>query len=163
MALEIERRFLVEPKRLPKLRKGKLQIQGYLNEQLTETTQEVRVRIEEKTATLTIKSLQSGLVRQEFEYPIPLADAEALLKLTDKRVSKVRHNLAVAGKKWVIDFFQGKNFPLIIAEIELINEKERFSLPLWVTKEITSDLSYTAMSLAFKPFQSWKRKDLKRG
>lgn len=162
MALEIERRFLVDPKRLPKLRKGRLQTQGYLNEQIVGAAAEVRVRIEEKSATLTIKHLQNSLVRQEFEYPIPLSDAHSLLKLTDKKVSKVRHTLTVDGKKWVIDFFQGSNFPLIIAELELRNEKEKFSLPLWITKEITSDLSYTAVNLAFKPFQSWKRKDLKK-
>src|SRR3989338_2643091 len=158
MALEIERRFLVDPRRLPNLRKGKLQIQGYLNKNNDGDSVEVRVRIEEKNATLTIKYLQSILTRQEFEYSIPLSDAQALLKLTNMKVSKVRHNLGVEGKKWVLDFFQEKNFPLIIAEIELKNENEEISLPLWVTKEVTSNLSYTAMNLAFKPLQSWLRK-----
>ena len=163
MALEIERRFLVDPNRLPKLRKGKLQIQGYLNRNVEKDTAQIRIRIEERVASLTIKYLENSLTRQEFEYQIPISDALKLLKLTDKKVSKVRHTLTIDGKVWVIDFFQGKNFPLIIAEIELKSEKEEFALPLWVTKEITSKLSYTAMALSFKPFQSWKKKDLKKG
>ncbi len=161
MALEVERRFLVDPKRLPKLRKGNLQIQGYLNERVSTDTAQIRVRIEGKSATLTIKYRESDLIRQEFEFPIPKPEAEKLLKLTNKKISKVRHKMLVDGKKWEIDFFQGENFPLVIAEIELQSEKEVLSPPLWLTKEITANLNYTAMSLAFHPFQNWKKSELK--
>jgi len=161
MNREIERRFLVEPKRLPRLRKGRLQIQAYLNTD-PETKVEIRIRIENKKAILTLKNSLDTVVRQEFEYKIPLQDAKKLLKLTDKIVKKVRYNLIVEGKKWFIDFFQEKNFPLIIAEIELNNRNEKFSKPLWIKKEITNNPSYTALSLAFKPFQDWTKKDLKK-
>lgn len=154
MAKEIERRFLVDPDRLPKLPKGKTQIQGYLNDQ--KDTTEIRVRIEEISAFLTIKSFLSFRSRQEFEYKIPLKDAKKLLELTERRVEKVRFNLLVDGKNWIIDFFENANFPLVIAEIELKSENEKFVKPLWLTKEVTNDLRFTALSLAFSPFDSWK-------
>lgn len=158
MAPEIERRFLVNPDRLPKLSKGRTQIQGYLNPSKDST--ELRVRIENRKAFLTIKSFVNFLTREEFEYPIPLKDAQKLLLLTDKIVEKIRFYLKVDGKDWVIDFFKNKNFPLVIAEIELKRETDKFIKPLWVTKEVTSDLNYTALSLAFNPFSSWKEKTL---
>lgn len=154
MPKEIERRFLVDPDRLPRLPKGKPQIQGYLNNKVDST--EIRIRIEEPKAFLTIKSFISFRARLEFEYKIPLKDAEKLLGLTEKRVEKVRFNLPVDGKNWVIDFFENANFPLVIAEIELKSEKEKFVKPLWLTKEVTDDLRFTALSLAFSPFDGWK-------
>lgn len=161
MALEIERRFLVHPKKLPKLRKGKLQVQGYLNQNLEEGCPEIRIRIEDKVSFFTIKYPESALVRHEFEFQIPLKEAQQLLKFTNKRVSKVRHSLIFKGKTWVVDFFQEKNFPLIIAEVELKRMDERIPLPLWISKEVTNQKRYTSLTLAFKPFQSWKKKDLK--
>lgn len=156
MPKEIERRFLVDPDRLPKLSKGKTQIQGYLNKQKSST--EIRVRIEENQAFLTIKTFVSFLTRDEFEYRIPVKDAEKLLVLTDKIVEKIRFNLKINNKTWVIDFFEKENFPLIIAEIELKKETEIFTKPLWIKKEVTEDLRYNAISLAFNPLNSWRRK-----
>ena len=59
--------------------------QGYLNDPLAlaEGREQcsVRVRIAGERAFLNIKSRELGPRRQEFEYPLPLADAQALLAL----------------------------------------------------------------------------------
>lgn len=162
MAFEIERRFLVDPKRLPKLKPGQVQVQGYLNQAPDKKTVEVRIRIEKQKATLALKAFKTKLTRWEFEYPLPFREAEQILRLTPYQVTKVRHHLEVSGKTWVIDFFRGANFPLVIAEVELKTEKEKLELPLWVTKEVTNNLAFTAAMLAFKPFQSWTKSDLKK-
>jgi CYTH domain-containing protein len=152
--MEIERRFLVDTNRLPKLNQGKLQIQGYFNNLPLEQP-EIRVRVEENKATLTLKTFVTFTSRTEFEYKIPLKDAQNLLELTEHKVRKIRHHLKLNGNSWVIDFFQDENSPLVIAELELRNEDESFEKPLWATKEVTDDLRYTAISLSFDPFSRW--------
>lgn len=157
MKLEIERRFLVDQKRLPSLPTGKLLTQGYLSKEIDKTSPIVRVRTAGSNATLTIKGYRSEVTKAEFEYPIPLKDAEVLLKECIGQVQKVRYLLKVSGKVWSIDFYEGENFPLIVAEIELKSEKEKFEKPLWVTKEVTDEPRFHAYQLALKPFNSWKK------
>ncbi len=154
MGREIERRFLVDISRLPKLSKGKLQIQGYFNPSPS-IQPEIRVRLEENKALVTFKSFVTAVTRQEFEYEIPPKDAQRLLEMTEHKVRKIRHHLKLDNTSWVIDFFQDDNSPLVIAEIELKAEDEAFEKPLWLTKEVTEDLRYTAISLAFKPFSKF--------
>ncbi|HEY4694896.1 MAG TPA: CYTH domain-containing protein [Candidatus Nanoarchaeia archaeon] len=158
MSNEVERRFLVDINRLPKLSQGSLQVQGYFNNAPSDQP-EIRIRVEESKATLTLKTSITAVTRQEFEYEIPLKDALALLSLTEKRIRKVRHHLKLNSKTWVIDFFQDENSPLVIAEIELKNEDEAFEKPLWTTKEVTEDLRFTAISLAFDPYSQWVSKE----
>ena len=85
MAIEIERKFLVDKNKLRGLRYASEEqiAQGYLSNHPT-----VRVRIKGECAFLTIKSLTQGIIRQEFEYEIPIADAEQLLKMCGRRVLK---------------------------------------------------------------------------
>ncbi|OGY27696.1 MAG: hypothetical protein A2864_01305 [Candidatus Woykebacteria bacterium RIFCSPHIGHO2_01_FULL_39_12] len=150
MIREIERKFLIEPKRLPKLSRGANIIQGYLS-----ASPEVRVRIQGKASTLTIKTV--GIIsREEFEYKIPLSDAKKLMKLTDLKVEKARSFLKLGNDNWIIDFYKGANKGLVTAEIELKSEDGQVEKPLWAVKEITEDLRYRNQSLAKKPFSEWR-------
>ncbi|OGY20943.1 MAG: hypothetical protein A2126_02760 [Candidatus Woykebacteria bacterium GWB1_45_5] len=150
MKQEIERKFLIDAKKLPKLSRPRKVIQGYLSQ-----NPEVRARITDKKAHLTIKTL-GELTRDEFEYEIPLKDAKKLLELTNLTVEKLRYFLTLNGFCWVIDFFQGENSPLVTAEVELPHEDSKFKKPLWVGKEVTFDARFNNRSLAKSPFCNWK-------
>jgi CYTH domain-containing protein len=153
MASEIERKFLVRGDSWRGGPKGVLQRQGYLS---TEDPT-VRVRIEGSRATLCVKGAQKGLTRPEFEYAIPLADAEELLRLCPFAVEKTRHEREFGGRRWEVDEFHGENEGLVIAEIELAREDESFPLPLWLGAEVSRDPRYRVSSLARTPFAKWPR------
>lgn len=157
MKKEIERRFLVDQAKLPKLSHGKLLTQGYLSKLQNPEDPLVRVRLEGRKSYITIKLFQTELTKQEFEYEIPLKEGEKLLDGCLAMVQKIRYSVSIASHLWTIDVYETENFPLVIAEIELKNEEEMFELPLWVTKEVTHDPRFHAYSLAFKPFSTWKR------
>lgn len=151
MASEIERKFLVRGDGWQPGPPGVLQRQGYLS--VEDPT--VRVRIEGERATLTVKGAQSGLTRPEFEYGIPLADAEEMLRLCSFAVEKTRHAREFGRHLWVVDVFHGANEGLVIAEIELAREDESFALPLWIGAEVSRDPRYRVSSLARNPFRKW--------
>jgi CYTH domain-containing protein len=94
-----------------------------------------------------LKFGESALVRSEFEYEIPLVEAEALLRQCSKVLSKTRFEVVVDSHVWEIDVFHGKLQGLIVAEIELSREDETFVLPDWVGKEVTADKSYLNVNL----------------
>ena len=152
MGIEIERKFLVvgdDWRQAP----GRLYAQGYLNRDKQRT---VRVRIVEQGAWLTIKGASSGATRAEFEYAIPLADAEQLLALCDgPQVRKIRRVVQFAGHAWEIDEFQGDNAGLVVAEIELHAEDEAFERPAWLGTEVTHDPRYFNSNLAAAPYSTW--------
>ena len=153
MASEIERKFLVRGDAWRPGPPGVLQRQGYLS--VEDPT--VRVRIEGERATLTVKGAQKGLTRPEFEYEVPLEDAEELLKLCTFAVEKTRCVREFGGRRWEIDEFHGANEGLVIAEIELAREDESFALPLWLGAEVSRDPRYRVSSLARNPFGKWRR------
>ncbi len=153
MAAEIERKFLVDGP-LPDC-PGRSIVQAYLN---LDPQRTVRVRIEEDEATLNIKgkSIGGGLARPEFEYPVPAADARAMLELAEgSAVEKVRHRLPAGPHTWEIDVFRGDNQGLIVAEIELEDEEETFDRPAWLGREVTQDHRYKNASLAQHPYRDW--------
>lgn len=153
MPVEIERKFLVAGTawRTPD---GQRIVQGYLNRDKART---VRVRIAGSQAFLTIKGATTGATRAEFEYPIPLADAEALLGLCDgPLIDKVRHRVAFGGLLWEVDEFLGENAGLVVAEVELASEDQTVDLPPWVGEEVTHDPRYFNSSLATRPFRQWR-------
>lgn len=157
MAIEIERKFLLKSGDWRPLVTGELRLrQAYLAQDGTLSN---RVRITDgKTAALTMKSRKAGMRRFEFEYAIPLADAEALITLRHGAViEKVRHHVPWQGLLWEIDEFGGENAGLVIAEIELTDEKQRFETPPWVGDEITGDERYYNSSLAKRPYCTWPR------
>lgn len=151
MASEIERKFLVRGDSWRPGPPGVLQRQGYLS---TEDPT-VRVRIEGERATLCVKGAQKGVTRPEFEYEIPLADAEELLALCPCAVEKTRHIREFGGRRFEVDEFHGENEGLVIAEIELLHEDESFPLPLWLGAEVSRDERYRVSSLARRPFRKW--------
>ncbi|MEY8877315.1 MAG: CYTH domain-containing protein [Leptothrix sp. (in: b-proteobacteria)] len=154
MAIEIERKFRVHAGPwLPPDTAGTRYVQGYLNRDPART---VRVRIAGGAAFLTIKGRSHGASRAEFEYPLPLADAQALLALCDgPLIDKVRHRLPHAGHVWELDVFSADNAGLIVAEIELTAEDEAFEPPPWLGAEVTHDTRYFNSQLAVLPYRQW--------
>ena len=155
MALEIERKFLVVDDRWKSLAEaGSYLKQGYLASASNAT---IRVRIEDGMATLNIKGATVGISRREYEYEIPLQDAEELLSnlVTGNAIEKVRYRVLYAGHLWEIDVFAGENQGLIVAELELTSETETFERPDWLGEEVSGDARYYNACLAKKPFNLW--------
>ncbi|TET45203.1 CYTH domain-containing protein [candidate division TA06 bacterium] len=139
MRREVERKFKITQYDPQRLRPGKRIEQGYLS-----FSPEVRVRIRGKEATLTVKG-RGTIERQEFEYPIPISDAEKLLKMTDCQISKVRHEV----ERLEIDVFGGKLKGLVLAEAELKERADAVRKPMWLEwEEVTGDERYLNRNLA---------------
>ena len=148
MATEIERKFLVDAEKISavKFSDGETIAQGYLS---TAPNKTVRVRLKNNRGYLTIKSATVGISRQEFEYEIPAADAEELLKLCGTNVlKKIRRKIFHGGHVWEVDFFGGRHAGLILAEVELNSPDEAVDLPLWVAREVSDDPNYFNSQLA---------------
>ena len=126
--------------------------QGYL---ANTPARNVRVRIADREAFLTIKAQADGISRLEFEYPIPIEDAQALLALCTGVIEKYRHHVMHAGHLWEIDEFLGQNAGLIVAEIELSAKSEVFEHPVWLGQEVTQDTRYLNSQLSQHPFSTW--------
>jgi CYTH domain-containing protein len=142
MASEIERKFLVKKEVWEEIKKPEPFdiLQGYLTNEKEKT---IRVRIKNKTAFLTIKGATEGITRQEFEYEIPLTDAQLLLKnFCSKFINKKRYEIEHQGQLWEVDEFEHPNKGLILAEIELKHEAEKIVLPKWVDKEVSDNPEY---------------------
>lgn len=154
MGIEIERKFLVtgDGWRQPASAQTHFS-QGYLSRDPART---VRVRIAGENAFLTIKGATTGATRAEFEYEVPLADAQALLAMCDGPVvEKIRHLCPYEGMTWEVDEFLGANAGLVVAEIELESEGQVFGKPAWLGVEVTGDARYVNANLAVRPFTSW--------
>ncbi|MFN0128837.1 MAG: CYTH domain-containing protein [Verrucomicrobiales bacterium] len=155
MAQEIERKFLVISDAWRGHAAGVFYRQGYLSAGLGPT---VRVRIAGSIAFLTIKGPTIGISRLEFEYPVPLADAEQLLALcVGPLIEKNRFEILHAGRIWQVDEFLGDNAGLIVAEVELASATDEIDLPDWVGKEVSHDARYSNANLASNPFSQWKQ------
>jgi adenylate cyclase len=155
MTLEIERKFLVDTSRLPGCLKQTPIAQGYLSIDKDRT---VRIRVANNKGYMTVKgpSSENGLTRFEWEHKIPAADAAAMMFLCEDAIVKTRSHMIVNGHLWEIDTFDGLNKGLVVAEIELTHEDEIFTIPDWVTKEVTGDVRYYNSSLLNNPYTRWK-------
>ena len=155
MALEIERRFLIKNDNWKEFITKKIYIeQGYLSKSLDGWI--IRIRFEGKNSKITLKKHIKGFTNFEFEYSIPLSDAETIMSNLSSTIKKERFFLEVEKKSWIIDCFKDNNYPLEIAEIELSNEEEDLFLPSFISKEITGMTHYSNFSLASNPFSEWK-------
>lgn len=157
MGLEIERKFLVKS---DSWRAGVVSAteikQGYLNSTPERT---VRIRIYGERGFITIKGKNDNLTRKEFEYEIPLADAESLIELCEKPIiEKTRHIYNYKGNKWEIDEFKGDNAGLIMAEVELKDEDQKVEIPEFIGEEVSSDRRYYNSSLIKSPYAEWGKK-----
>ena len=154
MGLEIERKFLVDSSIWQAPNDGKMYRQGYIRTQNNNT---VRIRTAGDQGFLTLKSKTKGATRSEFEYAIPLNEAEEMLQLLCDRplIEKIRYEVMFAGFKWEVDRFLGDNEGLLLAEIELPTEDQEFTLPPWATIEVTGDKRYYNSNLTQYPYSQW--------
>jgi len=154
MALEIERRFLIKNDTWKEFINKKIYIeQGYLSNSLDGWI--IRVRLIGKNSKIALKKHIKGFTNFEFEYSIPRNDAETIISNLSNTIKKERFFLEVDKKLWTIDCFKESNYPLEIAEIELLREDEDLSLPSFISKEITGLTQYSNFSLTKKPFSTW--------
>lgn len=153
MAIEIERKFLVQGDGWRALGTGVSYRQGYIMSSQGKT---VRVRRAGDRGYLTIKGGTQGISRHEFEYEIPLSDAEELLEMCDRPlIEKTRYKILHHELVWEVDEFWGDNEGLIIAEVELTDPDQPLHLPAWVDREVSSDRRYFNAALARQPYRSW--------
>lgn len=156
MATEIERKFIVAGEEWRHLAQESRRLrQAYLH---ADGRSSIRIRIEDQgRAFLTIKSASAGTTRSEFEYAIPVPDAEEMLGLrVAGLVEKTRHIVPAGPITWEIDEFEGDNAGLVLAEVELSHASQQIELPAWAGEEVTFDVRYYNSSLALRPFASWQ-------
>jgi adenylate cyclase len=165
MGIEIERKFtVIDESWRGGVEKSVRMAQGYINDiaAMNAGTQKasVRVRIAGDEAFLNIKSRELGHTRQEFDYPIPVADAEALLKLcVGGLIEKTRHYIHHTGFLWELDVFEGESAGLVVAEIELPSADTVFEKPDWAGHEVTDQLRYYNLALADYPYSRWRAEE----
>ena len=160
MALEIERRFLIKNDNWKEFITNKISIeQGYLSKSLDGWI--TRIRCTGKNSKITLKKHIKGFTNFEFEYSIPRSDAETIMSNLSNTIKKDRFFLEIEKKQWIIDCFKEKNFPLKVAEIELSKEEEEFTLPSFVSKEITGLQNLSNFSLTSHPLSKWNHDDLR--
>ncbi|MBW4652175.1 MAG: CYTH domain-containing protein [Kaiparowitsia implicata GSE-PSE-MK54-09C] len=154
MGIEIERKFLVQGDGWRGQSPGAVYRQGYV---LASQGRTVRVRVAGTTGFLTLKGGAQGLTRKEFEYEIPLAEAEELLLLMCDRplIEKTRYHIPYQGLIWEVDEFAGENAGLILAEVELTSETQTVPIPDWIGTEVSSDPRYYNAFLSRHPFRLW--------
>ncbi|MDJ0743285.1 MAG: CYTH domain-containing protein [Xenococcaceae cyanobacterium MO_167.B27] len=153
MGKEIERKYLVKGNQWKNLAQGVVYRQGYIP---TVGNTTVRVRIVGNQGYLTIKGENIGETRSEFEYPIPVEDAEEMLNsLCDRPlIEKTRYKIPVGDLVWEVDEFAGENAGLIIAEVELQEENQQIELPEWIARQVTDPKYYNA-NLVKNPYSKW--------
>lgn len=156
MGLEIERKFLVNEQLWAPTIEGEYMVQGYIAERGQMLS--VRIRIAADKAWLNIKGRINDTSRHEYEYEIPVLDAQEMIsKFAQQVITKTRYKVNYQGHEWEVDKFMGDNAGLIVAEIELDSETEHFEKPPWLGMEVTSDPRYLNTSLAKHPFCKWSK------
>ena len=155
MPLEIERKFLVNKNKFDKLYKapGEHIKQGYI---LATPEKTVRVRTFGDNGFITVKGKTEGASRPEYEYAIPLKDAEEMLEMfAESVIVKTRYSFLIEGNMWDVDIFEEDNTGLILAEVELVSEDSVIQIPDWIGKEVTGDIRYYNSYLSKTPFSKW--------
>ncbi|HEX7340312.1 MAG TPA: CYTH domain-containing protein [Rhodanobacteraceae bacterium] len=161
MSTEIERKFLLADEgwragiaTSTRMAQGYLQDVAALRQGMAHAS--VRVRVAGSEAWLNVKSVALGIARREFEYPVPLADAEQMLaELCRGRVEKTRHRVPVDGHVFEIDEFAGANAGLIVAELELPAVDAPYPRPAWLGREVSDLPRYYNVNLIDHPFAAW--------
>jgi CYTH domain-containing protein len=155
MGNEIERKFLVIGIAYKDGSSGIFHRQGYLS---TAKDRTVRVRTAAGKGFITIKGKMLGVSRPEYEYEIPLRDAEEMLVTLCEGsiIEKMRYRIAYSGSIWEVDEFLGDNAGLVVAEVELEEENQLIKFPSWVGKEVSHDVRYLNSNLTRNPYTNWK-------
>ncbi len=157
MKLEIERKFLVKNDNWRALPAVSFDcVQGYI---VNRPEMVVRIRIMDDKGFLTIKAFKGNYTRVEFEYEIPVTDADILLKNFCKTtlIEKTRHKIMIGNILWEVDEFKGLNKGLILAEVELTSESQKITLPDWIGTEVSTDPKYHNANLSKNPYSTWAR------
>jgi len=155
MSREIEKKFLVKGDFKPFAAKKTRITQGYLSS-IPERT--VRIRIKGKSGYITIKGIgnESGTTRFEWEKEIPANEADLLLRICEPGViDKTRYLVEYGDHTFEVDEFYGENAGLVLAEVELDSEDEKFAKPEWLGEEVTGDVKYYNSMLMKHPFTQW--------
>lgn len=148
MAKEVERKFLVSSEDWRRMAgPGTSMSQFYL---VAEPDRSVRVRRSEGAApVLTMKLGQDGRSRDEFEYALSVADAEAMrVHARGRPVEKTRYEVRHKGHVYEVDVFGGNLDGLVMAELETEDEVADADLPPWLGREVTGEAAYLNASLA---------------
>ena len=152
---EIERKFLVRNHQFKQEAHHFYEIkQAYLQK---DPAKSVRIRISGNRAWLTIKGIsdKQGLVRNEWEYSIPIKDAEDLISLCEKAIKKTRYEVKYKKLLFEVDVFHAQNDDLVVAEVELQDELAKVEKPNWLGQEITGETRYYNLALLDFPYQEW--------
>lgn len=156
MAEEIERKFLLKSEAWrSQVASAQRMTQGYLQRGVDSA---IRIRIAGDKAWLNIKKSIDGIHRLEYEYLIPLSDAQEMMEKLALRpiIDKTRHLIHIGPHTWEVDEFHADNEGLVVAEIELNHADEAFERPDWVGKEVSTDSRYFNSSLSERPFSRWQ-------
>ncbi len=166
MGVEIERKFLVTNEAWrAQAERAQRMVQGYLIDAAlvqsqTGTRCSMRVRVGGEKAWLNIKSATLGVARQEYDYPIPVDDAERMLRdFCNGVVEKVRHYVPHAGLTFEVDEFSGDNAGLVVAEVELQSADQSIDRPAWLGREVTEHLRYYNLNLLQHPYSRWNERE----
>ncbi len=154
MGTEIERKYLVSSEAWRPGYESRRLRQGYL---AVGPPASVRVRVSGSKAYLNIKQSTLDISRDEFEYPLPVEDAEFMLAnlCQGRLVEKMRHLVRFGGLVWEVDIFEGANAGLVVAEVELERADQPVELPPWVGREVSGEARYLNSSLAQRPYSEW--------
>jgi adenylate cyclase len=153
MGTEIERKFLVVGDAWRGLSTGRHYRQGYLS---TVKERTVRVRTVGDKGYITVKGITVGAKRAEYEYEVPVGDANEILELCElPLVEKTRYRIPYGGLVFELDEFEGDNRGLIVVEVELKSEDQTVKLPEWIGKEVTTDPRYFNANLVAHPYATW--------
>lgn len=158
MGMEIERKFVAVNAFWVPADEPTLIVQGYLS---LDPQRVVRVRVADGHGYITIKG-EGTLCRPEFEYEIPVLEAEELLQLCLRPlIEKLRYRTEYGRKTWEIDVFQGENEGLVLAEVELESESEEVDRPSWAVTEVTHNPRYANVNLVRNPYRRWSDRNEK--
>lgn len=157
MGFEYERKFLVSGDAwMSRIRKRTEILQGYIA--VTEVA-EVRVRIQDERAELTVKSREAGVRRSEVNTPIDVEDGRALLSaFATETIAKTRHELDLGPQQWTVDVFHGASEGLVLLEIEG-TDLSSIQPPAWAVSDVTADPRYRNSFISTRPFSTWRDKE----
>ena len=152
MGIEIERKFLVVNDIYKTLAKPFHCLQGYISSDPL-----IRIRIIADTAFITIKGINTGIRRSEYEYEIPIDDAKNLLNEFCKEpiIEKNRYKIKINNTLWEVDEFLNDNLGLVVAEVELRHEDDLFDKPNWIGEEVSEQEKYFNHNLTTYPYSKW--------
>jgi CYTH domain-containing protein len=154
MATEIERKYRVVGTEWRQPSAASEYRQGYLS---TVKERTVRVRVIGDRGFVTVKGITVGATRTEFEYEIPVADADVMLSELCEQpiIEKMRYLVDWQGMTWEVDEFRGVNAGLVVAEVELDDPDQAIPLPPWIGEEVTDDPRYFNSNLIARPYSTW--------